>query len=258
MTWRIGTSGWQYNHWRNLFYPKGLPTARWLEYYAERFATVESNSAFYRLPRTETFADWAARTPPDFDVAVKASRYLTHILRLREPEEPVRRLMERLEGLGAKRGPVLVQLPPNLTLDCDALERTLRAFPSSVRVAVEARHPSWFDDRVRALLERHRAAWCLSDTAGRHPPLWRTTDWGYVRFHRGRATPAPCYGRAALHTWAERLASIWGTHNDIYCYFNNDGRACAVRDAHVLGLAAERLGVSATRTPVARRPMAGV
>lgn len=252
MTWRVGTSGWQYDHWRNAFYPKGLPTARWLEHYAERFATVESNSAFYRLPKTETFADWAARTPDDFDIAVKASRYLTHIRRLRNPEEPVRRLMERLDGLGTKCGPVLVQLPPSLTVDCDELERTLRAFPSGTRVAVEVRHRSWFDARVRQLLERRNAAWCLSDTAGWHPPLWRTTEWGYVRFHRGRASPAPCYGRAALSTWADRLASLWAPDDDVFCYFNNDQQACAIRDTHVLALAAGRLGVPVTRTPVSR------
>lgn len=252
MTWRIGTSGWQYEHWRTAFYPKALPTSRWLEYYAERFATVESNSAFYRLPKRETFADWAARTPEDFDVAVKASRYLTHIRRIREPEDVVRRLVERLEGLGAKCGPVLVQLPPTLTADCDALERTLRAFPATARVAVEVRHPSWFDPAVRALLERRRAAWCLSDTAGRHPPLWRTADWGYVRFHRGRAWPVPCYGRAALDSWSERLASLFGPDDDVYCYFNNDDRACAVRDAHGLALAARRHGIAVTRTPQRR------
>lgn len=249
MTWRIGTSGWQYDDWRDAFYPTSVAKARWLEFYAQRFATVESNSAFYRLPATETFAAWAARTPDDFDVAVKASRYLTHILRLSGPEEPVRRLLERLEGLGTKLGPVLLQLPPTLRVDTDALERTLRAFPRSVRVALEVRHPSWFTDGVRALLESFGAAWCLTDTGGRHPPLWRTASFGYVRFHHGRATPSPCYGRTALGTWAERIRSLWPGQEDVYCYFNNDTGGCALRDAHVLAVAGRRLGATVTRTP---------
>jgi uncharacterized protein YecE (DUF72 family) len=248
MALKIGTSGWQYDHWRRTFYPKGVPKSRWLEYYSARFATVESNSAFYRLPERRVFFDWAERTPADFEVAVKASRYLTHIRRLRDPEEPVTRLAERLEGLGDKCGPILLQLPPNLPVDCDALDRALRAFPAQTRLAVEVRHASWFDDSVRRLLERRGAAFCLTDTAGRHPPIWRTAQWGYVRFHRGRASPAPCYGRRALQTWAERLAELFGRRAEVYCYFNNDERACALRDAHQMALAATHCGLVPTRT----------
>ena len=257
MVLRIGTSGWQYDHWRGSFYPRDLAKSRWLEHYAQRFATVESNSTFYRLPGPGTFADWAARTPDDFEMAVKASRFLTHVRRLREPEEPVRRLAGRLEGLGDKLGPVLLQLPPDLGVDCDALERTLRCFPRSMRVAVEARHPSWFGDDVRALLERRGAAWCLTDVAGRRPPLWRTAGWGYARFHRGRASPPPCYGRAALAGWAGRIAGLWSPGEDVYCYFNNDERACALRDARRLAAAALRLGIGATRTAGAREVRVG-
>jgi uncharacterized protein YecE (DUF72 family) len=248
---KIGTSGWQYDDWRHTFYPAGLAKSRWLEHYSEHFATVESNSAFYRLPARETFVDWATRTPEDFEVAVKASRYLTHVLRLREPDQPVRRLMERLVGLGEKRGPVLLQLPPNLQAAPELLDAALRAFPVEIRVAVEPRHPSWFGDDTRALLERRGAAWCLSDVDGRRPPLWRTAEWGYVRFHRGRAAPPPCYGRTALATWVEQLAERW-PDGVVYCYFNNDERGCAVRDARQLGLVARRLGHETTRTPSAK------
>ncbi len=248
MGWKIGTSGWQYEHWRGAFYPPTTARAHWLEHYAEHFATVESDSAFYRLPERSTFADWVGRTPDDFEVALKASRHLTHVRRLREPEEPVRLMLERLEGLDHKCGPVLLQLPPNLAVDADALDRTLRAFGSHVRLAVEVRHRSWFDGTVRQLLERRGAALCLTDTRGRYPPLWRTASWGYVRFHRGRASPDPCYGRTAIGTWAERIAALFGAE-EVYCYFNNDGRACAIRDAHQLAVAARRLGVQTTRTP---------
>ncbi|MGH2816205.1 MAG: DUF72 domain-containing protein, partial [Actinomycetota bacterium] len=158
----VGTSGWQYRDWRGRLYPDGLAQARWLEHYAERFATVESNNAFYRLPEPGTFAAWAERTPPGFVMAVKASRFLTHTRRLRDPEEPVGRLMDHARHLGPKLGPVLLQLPPTLKADPPALERTLRAFPADVRVAVEPRHDSWWTDEIRDLLSAHGAALCLA------------------------------------------------------------------------------------------------
>jgi uncharacterized protein YecE (DUF72 family) len=253
----VGTSGWQYGHWRELFYPRGVPQARWLEYYAARFATVESNAAFYRLPRLETFAAWAARTPPDFVMAVKASRYLTHIRRLRDPEEPVRRLMDSAGNLGAKLGPILLQLPPDLRADAGALAKTLACFPRPVRVAVEFRHPSWYTDEVRDLLTTNGAALCLADSPRRETPLWRTTDWTYLRLHEGRATPHPCYGRQALATWARRLADAWTPDEQVFVYFNNDPAGCAVRDARLFALAATRAGLRPTRVPApAETPVA--
>lgn len=247
----IGTSGWQYRHWKGTFYPAAVPTSRWLEHYAERFATVESNSAFYRLPERRTFEDWASRTPDDFVVAVKASRYLTHVRRLQEPRQPVRRLVDRLAGLGRKCGPVLLQLPPTLRLDLTSLAATLEAFPDDVEVACEFRHDSWFTDDVRRLLEDHGAAACLADDLGPRTPMWRTAAWGYVRFHQGRATPSPCYGEQALATWADRLAELWSDDDSVYCYFNNDTRGCAVRDAHRFALAVRRHRRTPTRTPPA-------
>ena len=146
---RIGTSGWQYRDWRGRFYPKSVPAARWLEHYAGRFATVEINNTFYRLPAPATFSAWKARVPADFEIAVKASRYLTHYKRLREPEEPVDRLMTHARELGEHLGPVLLQLPPDLSIELDRLDRTLRAFGGRVRIAVEPRHRSWFVSELR-------------------------------------------------------------------------------------------------------------
>jgi uncharacterized protein YecE (DUF72 family) len=248
----IGTSGWHYPHWKGRLYPEGLPTRKWLEHYSQRFATVEVNNAFYRLPEKSTFESWADAVPEDFAIAVKASRYLTHIRRLREPQEPVRRLVDRLEGLGSKLGPVLLQLPPSLPIDLGALEETLAAFPAGIRVAVEFRHPSWFRSGTRALLEQRNAAFCLTDTNGKRPPLWRTADWGYVRFHHGRAKPESCYGRRTLRTWATGLASLWSESASLYVYFNNDQHGCATRDARWFGAAAARAGLSPTRIPSAR------
>jgi uncharacterized protein YecE (DUF72 family) len=252
MTVWIGTSGWQYRDWRATFYRAGEPQARWLETYAEAFATVESNNAFYRLPERRIFEAWAARTPDDFVMAVKVSRFLTHIKRLRDPDEPVRRFLDRTAGLGPKLGPVLVQLPPQFRLDLDRLEATLDRFPRDVRVAVEFRHPSWFVDPVRRLLERSGAALCLADRRGNLTPTWRTTDWTYLRFHEGRADPRPCYGRTALRTWAERLVEGWGPEAEAWVYFNNDPRGCAPRDAARFATAARRAGLRPSRVPPVR------
>jgi len=248
----IGTSGWQYDDWRGRFYPAELASAHWLEHYAARFRTVEVNNAFYRLPEASTFESWKARTPDDFVIAVKASRYLTHVRRLRDPREPVQRLTSRAEHLGGKLGPVLVQLPANFRVDLGALQDTLEAFPRHVRIAFEPRHESWHQEETAALLARHDAAFCLSDHPSRRAPLWRTAGWGYLRFHQGRASPFPCYGRSALRSWAGRLADLWADTDDLYVYFNNDHGGCAVRDAHRFALALERVGLTPTRVPGAR------
>jgi len=226
--WRIGTSGWQYADWRDVLYPKGLPQRRWLERYAECFGTVESNAAFYRLPALETFESWRDRTPDDFVMAVKASRYLTHVRRLAEPEEPVERLLRAAAGLGSKLGPILLQLPPTLRADADLLSRCLRCFPAGIRVAVEPRHPSWWTDEIENVLAERSAALCWADRKDQPvTPLWRTADWAYLRFHEGAAQPWPAYDDAALRTWIRRLAG----YDDAYVYFNNDPTAAAVRNA---------------------------
>jgi uncharacterized protein YecE (DUF72 family) len=238
----VGTSGWQYRDWRGPFYPERLPPARWLEHYADHFPTVEVNNSFYRLPEAPVFTAWAERTPPGFVIAAKASRYLTHIKRLRDPAEPVARFVDRARCLGGKRGPVLLQLPPDLAVATAALDETLGHFPAGWRVAVEPRHPSWWCEETYAVLERHGAALCLADRRGPMTPLRRTADWGYVRFHEGRAQPAPGYGERALDTWARRMAGLFPADEDVYAYFNNDARACAVRDARAFARRATGAG----------------
>ncbi|HLL65226.1 MAG TPA: DUF72 domain-containing protein [Micromonosporaceae bacterium] len=248
MIW-IGTSGWQYRDWRGRLYPAAMPQRSWLEHYAGAFATFEVNNAFYRLPERRTFLDWRTRTPDDFCVGVKMSRYLTHIKRLREPEEPVARFLDRAAGLGDRLGPVLLQLPPTLQADAGLLDATLERFPAGVRVAVEPRHASWWTDAVRLVLERRGAALCWADRRGRPvTPLWRTTDFGYVRLHEGGARPWPRYGRTALSSWVGRVADAYP---DVatYAYFNNDPGGAAVVDAITFGRIAQRRGLLITRTP---------
>jgi uncharacterized protein YecE (DUF72 family) len=171
---------------------------------------------------------------------------------LSEPEEPVARFLDRIVGLGGKLGPVLVQLPPRFRADPDRLEATLDEFPPSVRVAVEFRHPTWFSDDVRRILTDRNVALCLADRKRPVTPVWRTADWTYLRFHEGRATPRPCYGRAALQTWTERLAAEWSPDEDCYVYFNNDPRGCAPRDAARFARLVGRAGLHPTRVPSVR------
>jgi uncharacterized protein YecE (DUF72 family) len=249
VTLHVGTSGWQYRDWRGPFYPVRLAQARWLEHYAAGFATVEVNNTFYRLPARETFEEWRRRTPQDFVFVIKASRFLTHVRRLREPREPVKRMLDHASGLGRKLGPVLLQLPPNLRVDVGRLGETLERFPARRRVAVEPRHDSWFTDEVYDLLVRHDAALCLTDRAGRLGVLERTAAWAFLRFHEGTASPRPCYGDRALAGWVERLAERWSTGDDCYVFFNNDPRACAVRNAARFAQLSERAGLHPTRAP---------
>jgi uncharacterized protein YecE (DUF72 family) len=178
------------------------------------------------------FARWAASTPEGFVFAAKMSRFLTHVRRLRDPAEPITRFFARATPLGAKLGPVLVQLPPDLPVDPARLADLLACRPDGHRLALEARHPSWFTDEVFALLAAHDAALCLADRRGRPTgPVVRTASWAYVRFHEGRASPWPSYGDRALRAWVHRIDERWPGDADVYAYFNNDAGGAAVRDA---------------------------
>ncbi|MDC0717452.1 DUF72 domain-containing protein [Nannocystis bainbridge] len=252
MLW-IGTSGWQYDDWRGRFYPERSPARLWLSHYAAAFRTVELNSSFYRLPAGDTFAAWARDTPADFVFATKASRYLSHMKRLRDPEQPVARLLAAARRLGAKLGPVLVQLPATMACDPDRLAHLLAVWPDDHRLALELRHPSWFTADTYAALRRHDVALCFTDVDGRpQGPLERTADWGYVRLHRGTAAPRPCYGDGALSSWIVRISQLYADRRDVFVFFNNDPRACAVANAARFGRLADTAGRHRTRTPEAR------
>ena len=232
MTLLVGTSGFDYKDWRGSFYPRFIKSGDRLAFYAVHFDTVELNVTFYRMPAASAFRGWRDAVPEGFVFAVKASRYLTHIRRLVDPEQPVEFLMERAGELGDRLGPILLQLPPSLEVDLERLERTLVAFGRSVRVAVEPRHKSWFVPELCDVLRRHGAAFVLADRRGPIAPLWATSDWTYLRMHQGSATPRPCYGDAALRAWVERLGALPdGAGDSGYVYFNNDHRACAVKNA---------------------------
>jgi uncharacterized protein YecE (DUF72 family) len=248
----IGTSGWQYADWREPFY-QDIPQRRWFEYVLDNFQTVELNVTFYRLPKREVFEGWYNRSPDDAVITVKASRYLTHIKRLRDPTRSVQMLMERVEPLGRKLGPILVQLPPDLRADPAALADTMAAFPKRTRIAVEPRHPSWWTEDVRRVLTERDAALVWADRKGRPvSPLWRTASWGYLRLHEGAAHIWPFYGRRSLVTWGERIASTYDDGEDVFAYFNNDPHCAAVDNAVTFARELQRLGRTTTRVPPER------
>jgi uncharacterized protein YecE (DUF72 family) len=246
-TIHVGTSGWMYKHWENgRFYPEGLDKRAQLPYYAARFQTVEINNSFYRLPPRATFESWRARTPDGFTFAVKASRYITHIKRLRDPGEPVQRFWENARGLGPRLGPVLFQLPPRFPADPERLRAFVCALPREMRAAFEFRDTSWETDEVFAILDGARAAFVYADRPRAVVPDIVTGGWAYIRFHQGRAV-APGYPRAKLARWADRIAALRA--RETWIYFNNDTGGAALRDARTMtGMLVER-GCDVARAP---------
>ena len=231
---RVGCSGWQYKHWRGDFYPRDLPGTKWFEYYAARFDTVEINNTFYRLPEASTFARWAERAPARFLFAVKASRFLTHMKKLKDPEEAVGRLFDRMRPLGRHLGPVLYQLPPGWKLDRERLEQFLQVLPPSTRHVLEFRDASWYADDVSALLERYGVARCLHDMEGSATGQERVGPFVYVRFHGATETYRGAYPSGRLERWATWLREQRAAGFDVHAYFNNDVGGHAPRDAVTL------------------------
>jgi uncharacterized protein YecE (DUF72 family) len=229
---RIGCSGWSYQHWRGVVYPDRLPQRRWLEHYATLFDTVEVNASFYRLPRPQVVAGWVEGTPPGFLFAVKASRYLTHIRRLRDLGPGLERFYAAVEPLvsSPKLGPVLWQLPETFHRDDDRLAEALERVPRG-RHAFEFRHASWFAPQVYELLRERGAALVIGDHPDRPFQAHElTADWTYVRFHHGSRGRRGNYSERELDTWRRRLAA-WRSRADVFAYFNNDWEGFAVRNA---------------------------
>ena len=231
---RIGCSGWNYDSWKGRLYPTKEPRRRWLQLYAEQFDTVEVNATFYRLASRHAVESWVADTPPSFLFAVKASRFLTHVKRLKEIEQGIKRFYAPLQPLidAGRLGPVLWQLPETFHRDDDRLEGWLKLLPPG-RHTIEFRHDSWFADPVMDALRAHEVALTIGD----HPqrPFQRydaTAPWRFVRFHYGRGNDGD-YTAAQLQTWARRIAQ-WRRSGDIYAYFNNDWNGFAPDNAHAL------------------------
>jgi uncharacterized protein YecE (DUF72 family) len=232
---RVGCSGWNYASWRGRLYPPGLGTGRWLERYAELFDTVEVNSTFYRLAKPEAVRRWLEQTPDDFVFSVKASRYLTHVRRLRNLESGLERFYDSIEPLAhsPKMGPVLWQLPANFQRDDAVLAAALEALPEG-RHCFEFRHPSWFTREVYGLLRRHAAALVIADHPERPFQTHEmTTDWTFVRLHHGARGRRGNYSRRELDEWVERIGR-WKRRRSVFAYFNNDREGFAVDNGRYL------------------------
>jgi uncharacterized protein YecE (DUF72 family) len=233
MAMRIGCSGWNYASWKAEFY-EGRPARLWLEHYARHFDTVEVNTTFYRLPNRDAVVSWERTAPPGFVFAIKASRYLTHVKRLRDLGPGLARFLERIEPLlgSPKLGPLLWQLPPTFQRDDARLRQALAAFPRGLRHPVEFRHTYWFVEETYETLREHRVALVIGDRPEVKPFQAQvlTTDWTFVRFHYGSRGRRGNYSETELQGWAALLRD-WSGQADVYAYFNNDWEVFAVRNA---------------------------
>jgi uncharacterized protein YecE (DUF72 family) len=228
---RVGCSGWNYGHWRERVYPKGLPPSRWLEHYATFFDTVEVNATFYRLPSRAAVARWVEQTPPDFVFAVKSSRYLTHIKRLTDLGTGLERFYERIEPLvdSPKLGPVLWQLPENFHRNDERLASALARLPRG-RHCFEFRHASWFSEEVYSLLREHGVALVIGDSPKRPFQTYELpADWTFLRFHYGNRGRNGNYSERELTEWVDRIDG-WRRQVEVFAYFNNDWEGYAVKN----------------------------
>jgi uncharacterized protein YecE (DUF72 family) len=256
----IGTSGWNYREWRGSFYPEKLPTAQWLSFYATRFDTVEINYTFYRLPSKDACAAWYDQTPDKFRFVVKASRYITHIRRLRDSQDSWNDFVERVEALKHKLGPILLQFPANFRAseaNLESVDEFLGYASRGSRLALEFRDRSCFDARMLRVLRKHRAALVIPQSS-RYPlpEVSPTSDFMYFRFHGPKEMFASSYSGAELRDWAKTMNSFLARRRDVYAYFNNDAGGHAPRDAQALLQYLQSLGRHQSRATVRKNMLA--
>jgi uncharacterized protein YecE (DUF72 family) len=231
----IGTSGWHYEHWRGLFYPDKLVKPKWLEFYAQRFNTVELNNSFYHLPSEKAFINWQESSPEGFIFAVKVSRFITHIKRLKNVEEPLQNFLARAAFLQDKLGPLLYQLPPGMKRSDETLKTFLTLLPRQYCHVFEFRHESWIDDGVFNMLKKYNAGLCVFDMPDFTCPVVATADFAYIRFHGSTGLYWSRYSDIELSDWAKKIRKLGNNLKAVYIYFNNDAGAYAVDNAKTLG-----------------------
>lgn len=233
----IGTSGWNYDHWYDVFYPGNVAKKRRLEYYSGIFKTVEVNATFYRSFKQSTFQKWYNETPGNFTWAVKAVRYITHQKRLKNVDESVAMFIESIQPLKEKTGPLLFQLPPSLQFNKEITEKFIELLPSGYRYVIEGRHESWLDPAAQSLLKDHNISWCISDSAGKYPYMESiTADFTYIRLHGSQKLYASNYANDEIKDWADKIHK-WNI--DTYVYFDNDANGYAPLNAGSLLKACE-------------------
>ena len=230
----IGTSGWHYRHWRGPVYPEDLPARRYLAFYAKAFGTVEVNNSFYHLLPPDAVSDWRGQVPPGFLFAAKGSRFITHMRKLKEPKEPLRRYFERMKGFGAGLGPIVFQLPPKWRFNAERLQAFFKALPRGRRYAFEFRDPSWLTPAAYEILAAANAAFCIYHLAGFQSPLAVTADFVYVRLHGPGGKYQASYAERDLQAWADRFRRWNKEGRDVYCYFDNDQAGYAFHNARRL------------------------
>ena len=230
---RIGTSGWVYKHWRQVFYPQGLAQSRWFEFYARHFDTVEINATFYREPRQATVEGWRDQAPKGFLYAVKAHRFITHMKKLADCAEPLSRFFGRAELLGNRLGPVLFQIAPQVPVDIERLEGFAALLPRRRTHVLEFRDSRWFTPEVHDFLARAKLAFCIHDAPGVDCPDWVTAKAAYYRFHGSTGSKAYSgnYSEKALQKAARAIAAKAAAGHDVYAYFNNDLHGHAIANA---------------------------
>ena len=231
----IGTSGWHYKHWMDVFYPPGTSGSEMFQFYARHFNTVEINNSFYRLPSAQTFDNWRESAPRGFCFAVKGSRFITHMKKLKDPESSSAKFFLAADRLREKLGPVLFQLPPRWKLNLERLAEFIEALPGGHKYVFEFRDESWHVAPVFELLRKHNAGYCIHDFATMKVFPEITADFAYVRFHGPtEAKYWGSYSDADLQGWAERIESWRGKLSVVYAYFNNDPGGEAVKNALTL------------------------
>ncbi|MDZ7754117.1 MAG: DUF72 domain-containing protein [Gammaproteobacteria bacterium] len=233
----VGTSGWSYDHWRGPFFPRDLPKTEYLAYYGARFPGVEINNSFYQLPAAHTLENWREKVPDGFVFTAKASRYVTHMKKLKDPGHGLTTFLERITVLGDRLGPILFQLPPHWRFDAARLDAFLEALGSNLPLdrdfeyAFELRDHSWLNDHTYELLSRHGAALCIYDLAGFTSPKEVTADFIYVRLHGPGGPYRGCYDTATLAGWAGAFHSWAAAGCRVYCFFDNDEAGYAAANA---------------------------
>lgn len=229
---RIGTSGFHYKHWKGPFYPEKVPAAKMLDYYVQHFDTVELNNSFYRLPEASAFDGWRDATPENFVFAVKASRFITHNKKLKDPGQAVDNLLPRAAHLKSKLGPILFQLPPHWRVNPERLVGLLEVLPRDLRYAFEFRELSWMNAEVEAILKKFDAAFCIYELAGYQSPMWVTADFAYVRLHGPESGKYQgSYSEEKLSAWAKRIEKWAQELKAVYVYFDNDQAGYAAGNA---------------------------
>lgn len=227
----IGTSGWSYNHWRGPFYPEDLRSEQWLQYYAEHFKSAEINNSFYHLPEKKTLKHWHDTVPEDFVFSAKASRYMTHMKKLKDAHDSINTFVERISILGDKLGPILFQLPPHWRFNGERLAAFLNTLSTEFRYTFEFRDPDWLNSETYDLLSEHQVAFCIYELNGFLSPKKVTADFVYIRLHGPNGPYQGSYDNRALAGWTGALSTWAGQGKQIYCYFDNDESGYAAQNA---------------------------